>query len=67
MSPELIAQMVAQVVVLHLGGLHAYEKVLTVLLAVGPFLVLGTVIAVRRRHEDRVEDRHEQRSTSPSS
>jgi hypothetical protein len=43
MSPDLI--------VLHLGALHAYEKVLTLLLAFGPFVVLGSVIAVRRRQE----------------
>lgn len=43
MSPELIA--------LHLGAMHPYEKVLTLLLAFGPFIVLGAVIAVRRRHE----------------
>jgi hypothetical protein len=42
-SPELVA--------LHLGALHPYEKVLTLVLAFGPFVVLGAVIAVRRRHE----------------
>jgi len=40
---------------MHLGELHAYEQVLTVLLAFGPFVVLGIVIAVRRR-ADRVEE-----------
>jgi hypothetical protein len=43
MSPDLVA--------LHLGALHPVEKVLTLLLAFGPFIVLGCVIAVRRRHE----------------
>jgi hypothetical protein len=43
MSPDLI--------VLHMGALHAYEKALTLLLAFGPFVVLGSVMAVRRRHE----------------
>ena len=38
-------------VVMHMGALHAYEKVLTLLLAFGPFVVLGSVIALRRRHE----------------
>jgi hypothetical protein len=47
MSPDLAAQLVA----MHLGALHPYEKVLTLLLAFGPFLVLAGVIAVRRRHE----------------
>ncbi|HCB06976.1 MAG TPA: hypothetical protein PLZ93_15120 [Nocardioides sp.] len=43
MSLDLIA--------LHLGALHPVEKVLTLVLAFGPFLVLGAVIAVRRRQE----------------
>ena len=43
MSPDLIA--------MHMGALHPVEKVLTLLLAFGPFLVLGAVIAIRRRHE----------------
>jgi hypothetical protein len=47
MSPDLAAQLVA----MHLGALHPYEKVLTLVLAFGPFLVLAGVIAVRRRHE----------------
>jgi hypothetical protein len=41
----------AELVVLHLGALHPYEKVLTLVLAFGPFIVLGGVIAVRRRHD----------------
>jgi hypothetical protein len=41
---------------MHLGALHPYEKVLTLVLAFGPFLVLGAVIAVRHRHEDDEED-----------
>ena len=41
----------ALLVAMHLGGLHPYEKVLTLVLAFGPFVVLGAVIAVRRRHE----------------
>lgn len=48
MFPELVA--------LHLGALHPYEKVLTLLLAFGPFVVLGLVVAVRRR-QDAVEQR----------
>ena len=43
MSPELIA--------LHLGALHPVEKVLTLGLAFGPFLVLFAVIALRKRSE----------------
>lgn len=36
---------------LHMGPLHPYEQVLTLLLAFGPFVLLGVVIAVRRRNE----------------
>ena len=36
---------------LHLGSLHPYEQALTLLLAFGPFVVLGLVIVVRRRRE----------------
>lgn len=36
---------------LHLGSLHPYEQALTLLLAFGPFVVLGLVIVVRRRQE----------------
>lgn len=38
---------------LHLGGLHPVEQLFTVLLAVGPFLLLGVVIWVRRRQDQR--------------
>ncbi|HYH34869.1 MAG TPA: hypothetical protein VD814_06935 [Nocardioides sp.] len=40
---------------LHLGALHPYEQALTLLLAFGPFVVLGVVVLKRRR--DRPEDR----------
>ena len=43
-------------VALHLGALHPAEKVLTLVLAFGPFVVLGVVIAVRRRREHDAED-----------
>jgi hypothetical protein len=38
---------------LHLGALHPFEFVLTLLLAFGPFVVLGAVILVRRRQDRR--------------
>ncbi|MDN4172452.1 hypothetical protein QWY28_05820 [Nocardioides sp. SOB77] len=38
---------------LHLGALHPMEQALTLLLAFGPFLVLGVVIVLRRRSEER--------------
>lgn len=34
---------------LHFGPLHAYEQVLVLLLAFGPFVVLGVVVTVLRR------------------
>ncbi|MDP3892549.1 hypothetical protein [Nocardioides sp.] len=37
--------------VLHLGGLHPYEQALVVLLAFGPFLLLGAVVALQRRRD----------------
>jgi len=36
---------------LHMGALHPYEQLLVALLAFGPFVVLGSVIAVRRWRE----------------
>jgi hypothetical protein len=45
LSPLLTAQ--------HLGALHPVEQVLTLVLAFGPFLVLGAVIVLRRRQDDR--------------
>jgi hypothetical protein len=39
-------------VVLHMGALHPVEKVLTLVLAFGPFLLLAAVIVHRRRQED---------------
>lgn len=50
--------MLPMIVALHLGALHPFEKVLTLLLAFGPFVVLGIVVAVRRRH-DLAEERAE--------
>ena len=48
MSPDLV--------VLHLGGLHPVEKLLTLALAFGPFVVLGAVVLLRRRHESDPDD-----------
>jgi hypothetical protein len=36
---------------LHMGALHPVEQALTVALAFGPFVVLGIVVVVRRRHD----------------
>ncbi|MEV5000956.1 hypothetical protein [Nocardioides sp. LML1-1-1.1] len=44
---------------LHMGALHPVEQVATIVLAFGPFVVLGIVIAIRRRAE-LAEEREEQ-------
>ena len=36
----------------HMGSLHPYEQALTLLLAFGPFVVLGLVIWRRRGEDD---------------
>ncbi len=41
---------------LHMGALHPFEQLLVVLLAFGPFVALGIVIAVRRRQDRREEE-----------
>ena len=56
--------MTLELIALHLGALHPYEKVLTLVLAFGPFVVLGAVIAVRRRHEDDDEGEQSPEGTS---
>ena len=40
---------------MHMGALHPFEQALTIVLAFGPFVVLGAVIMWRRRH-DAAED-----------
>ena len=37
---------------LHMGSLHPFETVLTVLLAFGPFVLLAVVVWLRRREDD---------------
>ncbi len=39
----------------HLGTLHPVEQVLTIVLAFGPFLLLGGVIVFQRRRDAREE------------
>ena len=45
---------------MHMGALHPVEQALTIALAFGPFVVLGIVVAVRRR-QDRAADDEAQR------
>lgn len=49
--------MSSALVPLHLGDLHAYETALLVLLAFGPFVVLGVVVGVVRRRDLAEEER----------
>lgn len=48
--PGTIAEVITP---LHLGAMHPLEQLLTLVLAFGPFVVLGAVIVVRRRADDR--------------
>lgn len=48
----------------HLGALHPVEQVATIVLAFGPFVVLGIVIAIRRRAE-LAQERLEAEQSSP--
>ena len=45
-------------ILLHMGALHPVEKLLTLALAFGPFLILAAVVLVRRR-QDRAEESQE--------
>jgi hypothetical protein len=45
---------------MHMGALHPVEQALTIALAFGPFVVLGIVVAVRRR-QDRASPAEDQR------
>ena len=42
-------------IVLHMGGFHPYEKILTLVLAFGPFLLLAGVVWVRKRQDARAD------------
>lgn len=43
----------------HLGELHAYEQSLVLLIAFGPFVVLGVIVVVMRRRDLAAEQRQE--------
>lgn len=47
--------MTDDVTVWHLGAMHPFEQALTLLLAFGPFVVLGVVVVLRRRADLREE------------
>jgi hypothetical protein len=42
---------------LHLGAMHPYEQLLLAVIAFGPFVVLGVVVFLRRRHDLALEER----------
>lgn len=46
-------------ILLHMGALHPVEKALTLVLAFGPFLLLGLVVWLRGRAERREDARAE--------
>lgn len=50
---------------MHLGSLHPMEQALTFALAFGPFVVLGVVIAVRRRHDRAADEEPDRQDQSP--
>lgn len=41
----------AHLIAWHMGGLHPIEAVLVLLLAFGPFLIIGVVVLLRRRRD----------------
>ncbi len=51
MAPWLLPTVVLQ----HLGPLHTWETVLTYVLAIAPFVLLGVVIWIRRRQDTAAE------------
>ena len=56
MTPTTLAPLQAVTAsLLHLGSLHAYEKALVALIAVGPFVVLFVLVHVQRRRDSREE------------
>jgi hypothetical protein len=44
---------------LHLGGLHPFERALVLVVAFGPFVVLGVVVHVLRRRDIAAERERE--------
>ena len=48
----------------HMGALHPFEQALVLLLAFGPFVVLGVVVWLRRREDARLDAREDARENS---
>lgn len=49
--PLVLGSLVSGLSALHLGALHPVERAITLVLAFGPFLVLGVVLWWRSRRE----------------
>jgi hypothetical protein len=47
------------VIPLHFGELHAFEQVLVLVIALGPFIVLGIAVHVVRKRDLAAEHRQE--------
>ncbi len=52
-----MAPVIPDLVPAHMGGLHPAEQALTIVLAFGPFVLLGAVIVARRRQDAAEEER----------
>lgn len=50
----------------HMGALHPLEQWLTLLLAFGPFVVLGIVVVIRRRIDAADENAEAAESAGPA-
>ena len=48
----------------HLGALHGYEQALVLLIAFGPFVILGVVVVVMRRRDLAAELREGQEDSA---
>ena len=49
-----------------MGALHPFEQALTLLLAFGPFVVLGIVVRLRRTEDEAVAEGDPAAAESPS-
>ena len=64
---SLLTPAVLQLNALHMGALHAHERLLVLLVAFGPFVVLVAVVVVLRRRDVAAEAREEAREGPPVS
>ncbi|GAB3031326.1 hypothetical protein GCM10011376_24520 [Nocardioides flavus (ex Wang et al. 2016)] len=62
----MVALVLPHVASWHMGALHPFEQALTLLLAFGPFVVLGFVLWRRRKEDAAVADDQESERTDLS-